>query len=270
MLAGYLDEMYGVEISTPLKANSPPAPIMLFLRCIQGYHPGVQKEFHLTVQGANFQTYQVRKSYLRAKRVLDIFFTLIILVPLCIVVAIISLLICLDSRGPVFFRQKRVGLNGTEFTMLKFRSMYVDCDETTHRNVFKRYFDGEALNGNNGAGLSYKLVDDPRVTRVGRFIRRTSIDELPQFFNVLTGKMTLVGPRPPLPYEVALYKPHDRLRLAGKPGMTGYWQVYGRSKVTFQEMVEMDIAYLQRQSIREDLKLILLTIPVMIRKDGGA
>jgi lipopolysaccharide/colanic/teichoic acid biosynthesis glycosyltransferase len=222
------------------------------------------------MQEATFQTIPVKKNYLRAKRVLDITFTLIILFPLCIVVVIVGILIRLDSRGPIFFRQKRVGLNGTEFTMLKFRSMYVDSNDTIHRDVFKHYFNGEVLNSKDGESLSYKLVDDPRITRVGRFIRKTSIDELPQFFNVLAGAMTIVGPRPPLPYEVALYQSRDRLRLAGKPGITGYWQVYGRSKVTFQEMVQMDIAYLQRQSSWEDLKLIALTVLVMIKKDGGA
>lgn len=217
-----------------------------------------------------FQIMPVRKNYLRAKRLFDIVFALLILLPLCIVVVIVGLLISLDSPGPIFFRQKRIGLNGTAFTMLKFRSMYMDCDDAIHRDGFNRYLNGNALTSQHGANLAYKLVDDPRITRVGRFLRRTSIDELPQFFNVLAGSMTLVGPRPPLPYEVALYQPHDWLRLAGKPGITGYWQVYGRSKVTFQSMVEMDIAYLQRQSCWEDLKLMALTIPVMVKGAGGA
>ena len=113
-----------------------------------------------------------------------------------------------------------------------------------------------------------KIKNDPRITRVGRFIRKTSIDELPQFFNVLRGEMTLVGPRPPLPYEVTEYSEHDRLRLCGKPGVTGLWQVYGRNRVTFGKMVEMDIDYLQHQSILEDLKLIALTFPVMVKGVG--
>lgn len=129
---------------------------------------------------------------------------------------------------------------------------------------------GQKLNENSRADLLYKQVDDPRITRVGRFLRKTSIDELPQFLNVLRGEMTLVGPRPPLPYEVEHYSQRDRLRLRGKPGLTGTWQVYGRSRVPFQSMVEMDIAYLQQQSLRQDLKLIALTIPVMINGSGGA
>ena len=127
---------------------------------------------------------------------------------------------------------------------------------------------GEILNGNGN--IPYKMGEDPRVTRVGKFIRKTSLDELPQFWNVLQGHMSLVGPRPPVPYEVELYTSHDLLRLSGKPGLTGPWQVYGRSKVSFQEMIDMDIAYLQRQSFWEDIKLIALTVPVMLLGRGGA
>ena len=152
--------------------------------------------------------------------------------------------------------------------MLKFRSMYENCDDTLHRLAIQKYMEGQKLAEN--ATTSYKQVDDPRITRVGRFIRKMSIDELPQFFNVLQGDMTLVGPRPPLPYEVEKYGPYDWLRLSGKPGLTGPWQVYGRSQVTFQSMVKMDIDYLRRQSLREDLKLIALTVPVMITGRGGA
>src|SRR5256884_5132676 len=207
--------------------------------------------------------------YLKAKRILDILFTLLILIPLCIVLIIVALLIRLDSKGPIFFRQKRAGLNGKEFYMIKFRSMYVNSDDSAHRTAIMQYMNGVSLNGHARTDTPYKLVNDPRVTRIGRFIRKTSIDELPQFLNVLRGEMTLVGPRPPVPYEVELYKPHDWLRLSGKPGLTGPWQVYGRSKVTFQEMIEMDVAYLQRQSLWEDLRLIMLTVPVMLLARGG-
>ena len=210
-----------------------------------------------------------KSRYLKAKRLLDIFFTLLILPPLCLVVGVIAVLIRLDSKGPIFFRQKRVGLNGVEFEMLKFRSMYVNCDDVAHREAVKHYMNGATLNGDADAENSYKLVDDSRVTRVGRIIRKTSIDELPQFINVLRGEMSLVGPRPPLPYEVEAYSLRDQLRLCGKPGLTGTWQVYGRSRVTFQKMVEMDIIYLQQQSIWQDLKLIALTLPVMLLGRGG-
>lgn len=216
---------------------------------------------------APIQIVSIAPGYLRVKRVIDVIFTLIILIPLCVLMAIVALCVLVDSKGPIFFRQKRVGLNGKEFTMLKFRSMYVDSDDAIHRQAIKQYMEGESLNGQTD--MSYKLTDDPRITRVGRFIRKTSIDELPQFFNVLRGEMTLVGPRPPLPYEVELYGPHDWLRLSGKPGLTGSWQVYGRSRVQFQEMVDMDIIYLQQQSILQDLKLICLTPIVMLSGRGG-
>ena len=205
--------------------------------------------------------------YLRSKRILDILITLVFLIPLCLVLLIVAVMIRVDSDGPIFFRQKRVGLNGREFYMLKFRSMYVNSNDSVHREAIKQYMNGEVINGNGNN--PYKLVDDHRITRVGRFIRKLSIDELPQFINVLRGEMTLVGPRPPVPYEVEHYSIHDQLRLYGKPGLTGTWQVYGRSRVTFQEMVEMDIAYLHQQSIWQDLKLIALTVPVMLQGRGG-
>ena len=222
----------------------------------------------MAVQTAAVQSINIHPNYLRAKRALDILFTLLIFIPLCIVIAIVAVCIRLDSKGSIFYRQKRIGQNGVEFEMLKFRSMYENCDDTLHRLAIQKYMEGQKLAEN--ATTSYKQVDDPRITRVGRFIRKMSIDELPQFFNVLQGDMTLVGPRPPLPYEVEKYGPYDWLRLSGKPGLTGPWQVYGRSQVTFQSMVKMDIDYLQRQSLREDLKLIALTVPVMITGRGGA
>jgi lipopolysaccharide/colanic/teichoic acid biosynthesis glycosyltransferase len=205
---------------------------------------------------------------MRAKRIFDLVFALLFLLPLLFIMAIVALAIMLDSEGPVFFRQRRVGLDGKEFYLLKFRSMYHNSSDGRHREAIKEYMNGEALNGHGEA--QYKLGNDARITRVGQFIRKTSIDELPQFFNVLRGEMSLVGPRPPIPYEVDLYGAHDRLRLCGKPGLTGIWQVYGRSRVSFQEMVEMDITYLQQQSLWQDLKLIVLTIPVMVMGRGGA
>ena len=226
----------------------------------------------MAIQSASTQnTININNGYLRAKRVLDIVFTLLILLPLCIAIVIVAVAIRLDSAGPIFFRQKRVGLNGREFEMLKFRSMYENSPDAPHRETIVKYMNGEKMHDDSATTeFQYKLCDDPRITKVGRFIRKTSIDELPQFFNVLRGEMTLVGPRPPLPYEVESYTPHQRLRLSGKPGLTGTWQVYGRSRVTFQEMVEMDIDYLQHQSFWEDLKLIALTVPVMICGKGGA
>ena len=215
-------------------------------------------------------TISIGKGYLRAKRILDIVFTLLILIPLGVVLVIFAVLIRIDSKGPIFFRQKRVGMNGVEFDIFKLRSMYIDSDDSVHRESIKQYMNGATLNGEVDSANLYKLVDDPRITRIGRFIRKTSIDELPQFINVLRGEMALVGPRPPVPYEVAEYDSRDWLRLSGKPGLTGIWQIYGRSRVPFKKMVEMDIEYLEQQSMLQDLKLVALTVPVMLRSRGGA
>ncbi|MBE3561152.1 MAG: sugar transferase [Ktedonobacteraceae bacterium] len=224
----------------------------------------------MVVQSAPARTITLNQNYQRAKRILDITFTLLIAPFVLLVGVIVALCIRLDSEGPIFFRQKRIGQNGVEFEMLKFRSMYVNSDDMVHRQKILQYMQGQQLNNDGKASLAYKNTHDPRITRVGRFIRKTSLDELPQFWNVLRGDMSLVGPRPPLPYEVELYGPYEHLRLIGKPGITGYWQVYGRSRVTFQDMVTMDIEYLERQSLWEDVKLIFLTIPVMIFARGGA
>jgi lipopolysaccharide/colanic/teichoic acid biosynthesis glycosyltransferase len=218
----------------------------------------------------SMQTIQLRPGYVRMKRIIDIVFTLLIIPLLLVVGVIMAILIRLDSPGPTFFRQKRIGQNGKEFEMLKFRSMYVNADSRTHQESIEKYMRGEKLHADATNKLSYKKVNDPRITKIGRVIRKLSIDELPQFWNVLTGDMALVGPRPPLQYEVELYNSSDWLRLSGKPGLTGPWQVYGRSRVTFAEMVEMDINYLQKSSLWYDLKLIVLTLPVMIFARGGA
>jgi lipopolysaccharide/colanic/teichoic acid biosynthesis glycosyltransferase len=215
-----------------------------------------------SAQTALAQSIQINSSYLRLKRGVDIVFTLLIAPFVILVGLIIALCIKLDSDGPVFFRQKRVGQNGVEFYMLKFRSMYVNNDESIHSKRVKEMM--------KTSEVLTKDKHDKRITRVGRFIRKTSLDELPQFWNVLRGEMTLVGPRPPLPYEVEEYTPRDWLRLVGKPGLTGTWQVYGRSRVNFQNMVDMDIEYLNTQSFWLDLKLIILTVPVMLLGVGGA
>lgn len=221
-------------------------------------------------QSLPIKTISINANYLRAKRILDITFTLLISPLLILAGIIVALCIKLDSKGPILFRQKRYGENGVEFEFLKFRSMYENNDPTVHREKILEYMkNGQRLNNNENSTAAYKYMDDPRITRVGRFIRKTSLDELPQFWNVLRGEMSLVGPRPPVSYEVEHYSPHDRLRLMGKPGLTGSWQVYGRSRVTFQEMIEMDIKYLEQQSIWQDIKLIFLTIPVMIFARGG-
>lgn len=227
----------------------------------------------MIVQSAPTQEIEVihlSPSYLRAKRILDITVTLLLAPALFLAIAVIALLIRLDSPGPIFFRQKRLGQNGEEFDFIKFRSMYVNNDDAAHRAAVKRFMDGERINSASDNANQYKIAADNRITRIGNILRKTSLDELPQFLNVLRGEMSLVGPRPALAYEVEYYSLHDRLRLTGKPGLTGIWQVYGRSRVPFNEMVEMDLTYLREQSLWLDLKLVILTVPVMLFARGGA
>lgn len=205
--------------------------------------------------------------YFVAKRILDVTLALTLFAFLFPVMLVISALIALDSPGPVLFRQRRIGHSGKPFDMLKFRSMRRDADTSVHHLAIKRYMQGERLNTSRTTGSPYKLGDDPRITSVGKLIRKTSLDELPQLWNILTGEMSLVGPRPPLPYEVEMYDARAMMRLEGKPGLTGHWQVYGRGRVTFDEMIEMDISYLNNRSIWYDIKLIALTAPAALR--GG-
>ncbi|MBQ7525141.1 MAG: sugar transferase, partial [Abditibacteriota bacterium] len=172
---------------------------------------------------------------------------------------------------PVIFKQRRVGKNGREFDFYKFRSMAVNNDDSRHKEYIKHFIDGneEELKRIQGEAEIYKLADDNRVTPIGKFLRKTSLDELPQLINVLRGDMSMVGPRPHLPYEVEMYKPWHRRRLSGTPGITGIWQLYGRSKVPFDESVSMDIWYLEHQSLKLDLEIIFRTF-VKIFGDEGA
>jgi exopolysaccharide biosynthesis polyprenyl glycosylphosphotransferase len=195
------------------------------------------------------------------KRSMDIAGSLLVLSFGLAVFLFIAIAIKLTSRGPVFYRQERLGQYGRKFGFLKFRSMYVTCDDGLHREYVKRFIAG--ANGSHEAGTTqaqYKIMNDPRVTRVGRFLRRTSLDELPQFWNVLRGEMSLVGPRPPLPYEVENYRIWHKTRLlAAKPGITGVWQVQGRSRVKFDDMVRMDLKYAKTWSLWLDIKVLLQT-----------
>ena len=183
------------------------------------------------------------------------------------VVAIIAVAIRLDSPGPVIFRQRRVGKDGKEFVLYKFRSMHAKSDDALHRAAFQRFF---AAQSREEAGVSsFKVANDPRVTRVGRFLRSTSLDELPQLVNVVKGEMSLVGPRPPIPYEAAMYQERHRARLTVRPGLTGLWQVSGRCEVTFEEMVKMDLEYIADRSFFLDLKILLLTFGAVLRRRGA-
>jgi len=184
----------------------------------------------------------------------------------------IALAIKASSKGPVLFKQQRVGRYGKPFTFLKFRSMYINNDDRVHREYVTKLIANEAeqqkSNGNNHD--AYKLMDDKRVTAVGKLLRRSSMDELPQLLNVLMGDMSLVGPRPPLPYEVAVYQTwHRRRVLEVKPGITGLWQVTGRSRVKFDEMVRLDLRYATSWSPWLDFKILMLT-PLAVIKGEGA
>src|SRR5689334_14167749 len=174
-------------------------------------------------QAAPVRAISINTGYLRSKRILDLIFTLLIAPFVLFVGIVIAICIKIVSPGSIFFRQKRVGLDGVEFEMLKFRSMHVDSDQKAHKEKIVQYMNGAKLNDDKTGKMAYKDVRDPRITRIGRFIRKTSLDEIPQFWNVLRGQMSLVGPRPPIPYEVELYGPREWLRLSGKPGLTGTW-----------------------------------------------
>jgi lipopolysaccharide/colanic/teichoic acid biosynthesis glycosyltransferase len=195
-----------------------------------------------------------------AKRALDVTASGLGILALAPVFAIVAAWIRLESPGGVIFRQKRVGRDGQPFHMLKFRSMYVDAEARKAALMAQNEMAG---------GVIFKMKNDPRVTRIGRFIRRTSIDELPQLFNVLRGDMSLVGPRPPLPSEVAEYSLKDRGRLGAVPGITCIWQVSGRSEIPFPQQVEMDLDYIQHQSFTKDVRLLLKTVPALLRGRGA-
>lgn len=224
-------------------------------------------------------------SYYQMKRILDVtivVLSFLLLLPLFVLIAI---LIKLDSPGPVLFTQKRVGakrktVNGRTswviqpFPFYKFRTMWMNTDSNLHQEYMEAYIAGDEagmtkLQPNQGFSTSYKLNGDPRVTRVGKFLRRTSLDELPQLWNVIRGDMSLVGPRPPIPYEVQKYQPEDFLRLAALPGITGLWQVSGRCETTFKEMIQLDLEYIEKQSIWLDTKILLLTVPAVISEKGA-
>lgn len=205
------------------------------------------------------------------KRASDIFISSTILLILSPVLLVIAVLIKLDSRGAVLFKQERVGMDGRKFLCYKFRTMRADADESIHREAYRKNIAGkaEANAGDADKPVFGKVKNDPRITRLGKFLRRASLDELPQFLNVLRGDMSVVGARPPIPYEVEEYDLRHRKRLDMKPGITGLWQVSGRNRMTFDEMVQIDTFYIENWSLWLDLKIILLTLPAVLRGDGA-
>uniref|UniRef100_UPI002898E7FD exopolysaccharide biosynthesis polyprenyl glycosylphosphotransferase n=1 Tax=Microbacterium sp. TaxID=51671 RepID=UPI002898E7FD len=195
----------------------------------------------------------------RAKRALDVCVAVLALVPIALVTPIIALAIRLDGPGGVLFRQRRIGRDGREFDILKFRTMTTDAEARR----------AELETANEGAGPLFKLKNDPRVTRVGAVLRRFSLDELPQFWNVLMGEMSVVGPRPPLPSEVVDYERDVFRRLYVQPGITGLWQISGRSDLTWEQSVRLDLHYVENWSVATDLKIIARTAAVMVAPKGA-
>lgn len=193
------------------------------------------------------------------KRAVDVLFATMALIPIALIAPFIALAIKLDSRGPVFFRQTRIGRDGREFRMIKFRTMKVDAEAQL----------AKLKEQNEGSGPLFKMKNDPRITRVGRVLRKFSLDELPQFVNVLTGDMSVVGPRPPLPSEVSDYKGRVYRRLYIKPGITGLWQVSGRSDLSWEESVRLDLRYVENWSITNDLMIMWRTAQVMVAPKGA-
>jgi len=206
------------------------------------------------------------------KRTLDIFGSLFFLLLLSPLILILAILIKLTSKGPVLFHQQRVGQFGKPFDFLKFRSMHVSTDATIHKEYVKDFIAGKTkpTTCENSQKAIYKMTNDPRITWIGKIMRRASLDEVPQFWNVLRGEMSLVGPRPAIPYEIEAYDVwHRRRFLEAKPGITGLWQVYGRSRMTFDEMVRLDLQYSRSWSLLLDIKILLLTPSAVLSGDGA-
>ena len=219
-----------------------------------------------------FEFEKKKKLSLLTKRGMDIFGSACALVLFSPVFLLLAILIKLTSKGPVFFQQERVGQYGTRFQFLKFRSMHVSNDASIHQEYVKNFIAGNVapVSASEKRNIVYKITNDPRVTWIGKIMRRTSLDELPQFWNVLRGEMSLVGPRPPVPYEIEVYDIwHRRRLLEAKPGITGLWQVHGRSKTTFDEMVRLDLCYSRTWSPLLDIKILLLTPRAVFSGDGA-
>ncbi|MBO0531712.1 sugar transferase [Clostridium botulinum] len=198
--------------------------------------------------------------YFVIKKIIDLLGSIIGLILLSPILIITAIAIKLDSKGPVFFIQERVGKNEQAFDMYKFRSMVIDAEERLYKLKDK----------NEMSGPMFKMKDDPRITKIGRFIRKTSIDELPQLFNVLKGEMSLVGPRPNLPREVIKFTDYQKNKFLAKPGLTCYWQVMGRNNIDFEDWIELDIKYIRKRNTWEDIKLIFKTVGVLFGDDNAS
>jgi lipopolysaccharide/colanic/teichoic acid biosynthesis glycosyltransferase len=203
-------------------------------------------------------------------RVLDIVVATAMLIVLAPILLLIAAAIKLEADGPVIFRQRRLGRSQRPFTVNKFRTMRQGASHKVHQEFVLRLIAGDTPSADDAGSPHFKLTKDDRITRVGRVLRRTSLDELPQLWNVLRGEMSLVGPRPPIPYEVDHYPPHWFGRFAVKPGLTGLWQVNGRSRIPLEEMIKLDLEYAERRSLRLNLWILLRTIPAVLSLRGAS
>ena len=246
---------------TPLEAEAP-GPLNALVRRVSGKH-----QYFLPASGEPFGADRFSRPARIAKRVLDLVVVVMLLVLGIPVLILAAVAIKLDSGGPVLFSQQRVGRRGRIFRIVKLRTMFVNNDESAHADYVARLIRGEA---EQQAGGMFKLTADPRITRVGSVLRKLSIDELPQVINILRGDMSVVGPRPALPREVELYDERALQRLVVRPGLTGLWQVSGRSQLTFQEMVDLDIAYWERWSLLRELMILVKTPAAVLAKKGAA
>jgi len=271
VISGYLTEpQFRQVVDTALAGG---CQVLSVPRSVQiaGVHPttvwrGGQPLVELTAP--SLQGWQ-----LLLKRIVDLVGSAVGLVVTAPLIALIAAAIKLDSPGPVFFRQERIGTGGRRFRVWKFRTMRNGAPDAAHRELIRKMFNGqeaEAGHGNGNGKPVYKLVNDDRVTRVGRWLRRTSLDEVPQLFNVVRGEMSLVGPRPPLTYEFEAYDHWQFDRLTVSPGITGLWQVSGRNLLTYREMCELDLEYVRRWSLWLDVKILFKTVPVVLFNSGGA
>jgi lipopolysaccharide/colanic/teichoic acid biosynthesis glycosyltransferase len=215
---------------------------------------------HLHVQKQRLRSAWMCRAPGRLKRAVDVAISLVLLTALSPLFALIALAVWVEDGGPIFFSQTRVGTFGRHFKMYKVRSMCLDAELRLQELLAQNQ---------HREGVTFKLKNDPRITRVGKWLRKFSFDELPQLYNVVIGDMSLVGPRPPIPREVALYSPADRRRLSTKPGITGLWQISGRSEIDFSGQVKLDVDYIENQSLWRDLEILARTVPAVLSGRGA-
>ncbi|MCI0856040.1 MAG: sugar transferase [Chloroflexi bacterium] len=202
------------------------------------------------------------------KRLIDVCLSTVALIVLLPLLAIIALLVRIDSPGPALFRQERIGKGRKQFTVFKFRTMHHNVDDRLHREAFERVANGVRTKMSNGKQV-FKSNEDPRITRLGKFLRTSCVDELPQLFNILRGEMSIVGPRPALEWELTYYQDWHLRRFDVKPGLTGPWQVHRAEAENLDDMLRMDVEYSDSPSVWQDIRLIALTVPAIVRERGG-